>query len=61
MAKEDVNESVIDETTDGEESPEDVKEMLKKAIDVKIADAGVLRRTVTVTVPASGSTVSPRA
>ncbi|HPF40764.1 MAG TPA: trigger factor [Phycisphaerae bacterium] len=51
MAKQDVNETVAEETMDAPATPEDVKEKLKGAIDVKVADAGVLRRTVTVTVP----------
>lgn len=51
MAKQDVKDNVVDETTDAPETPEEIKEVLKKAIDVKIADAGVLRRTLTVTVP----------
>lgn len=51
MAKEDVNDTLTEETTDAPETPEDVKELLKKAIDVKVEEAGVLRRTVTVTVP----------
>lgn len=51
MAKEDVNETVTEEAAEAMEAPDDVKEKLKKAIDVKVADAGVLRRTVTVTVP----------
>lgn len=51
MAKEDVKGTATEEVTDAPATPEDVKEKLKEAIDVKIADAGVLRRTVTVTVP----------
>ncbi len=35
----------------GEEKEEDLKELLKKAIKVEVADAGVLRKTITVTVP----------
>ena len=49
MAK---DESQLDAAVEsGEAAPEDFKEKLKQAIDVKVADAGVLRRTLTVTIP----------
>lgn len=51
MAKDDVKDTATEEVTNAPDTPEDVKEMLKQAIVVKVADAGVLRRTVTVTVP----------
>jgi trigger factor len=35
----------------GEEKAEDLKDVLKKSIKVEVGDAGVLRKTVTVTVP----------
>jgi trigger factor len=53
MAEDDVAASQTDEETETEagEGTEDPKEILKKVVQVQVADAGVLRKTVTVTVP----------
>jgi trigger factor len=53
MAADDVTDDQLDDENvaveDGEE--EDPKEALKKAITVEVADAGTLRKTLTITVP----------
>jgi len=53
MAEDEVAASQTDEETETEEGEgvEDPKEALKKVVKVEVADAGVLRKTITVTVP----------
>ncbi|MBN2563858.1 MAG: trigger factor [Phycisphaerae bacterium] len=53
MAEEDVAGSQVDEESvaEDEEKEEDPKDALKKVIDVDVADAGALRKTLTITVP----------
>ena len=51
MASDDVTTDTLDEESTEALEEEDPKEALKKVIRVKVADAGVLRRTVHVTVP----------
>ncbi len=52
MATDDLVESQVDEENAvGEEEEEDAKEAMKKVIAVSVADAGVLRKALTITVP----------
>ena len=52
MAKDDVADSQVEEENlTGDDEEEDPKEVLKKVIEVDVADAGVLRKTLTITVP----------
>ncbi len=53
MAEDDVADSQVEEEnlTGDDEEEEDPKEALKKVIEVDVADAGVLRKTLTITVP----------
>ncbi|MBK8270317.1 MAG: trigger factor [Planctomycetes bacterium] len=52
MSKTDVIDNTVDDAVEGGTDEKlDIKEMLKKSIVVRIDDAGVLRKTITVTVP----------
>jgi len=53
MAEDDVADNQIDEenVADESEEEEDSKEAMKKAIEVEVTDVGVLRKTLSVTVP----------
>jgi trigger factor len=51
MAEDEVAASQTDEETETEEGAQDPKESLKKVIKVEVADTGVLRKTISVTVP----------
>lgn len=51
MADKDVTGSQVEEENVAVSDEDDPKEALKKVIEVKVADAGTLRKTVTVTVP----------
>lgn len=52
MANDESTDTMLEQDdSEGAEESQDIKELLKKAIGVKIDDAGGLRRTLTITVP----------
>ncbi len=54
MAKDDIAGSQVEEeslTTDEESQEEDLKELLKKSIRIKMDDAGVLRKRIEISIP----------